>query len=188
MSPVQTRHRPLLVPAKLVHRDDFLLQDLQQVIIQVELDLERPIGDTATTPQHLQCLLQDFVKGHDLPFPCLGFLAMHAIMHQDSIIGTAKDIPMTTHAVTLQLPEHVYLRLQRVPRRPSNRLMTLCSVPFRSVLPPVGKMPRPNFRRTSLHSIAWTIPPCGTLRAVARPQRIWCGARNFWKERQRHPL
>jgi hypothetical protein len=33
-------------------------------------------------------------------------------MHQDGVIGKAKDIPMTTHAVTLQLPEHVYLRLQ----------------------------------------------------------------------------
>jgi hypothetical protein len=35
-------------------------------------------------------------------------------MHQDSILGKAQDIPMTTHAVTLQLPEHVYLRLQRI--------------------------------------------------------------------------
>jgi hypothetical protein len=48
------------------------------------------------------------------PFRVLGFLAMHAIMHQDRIIGKAKDIPMTTHAVTLQLPEHVYLRLQLI--------------------------------------------------------------------------
>jgi hypothetical protein len=33
-------------------------------------------------------------------------------MHQDGVIGKAKDFSMTTHAVTLQLPEHVYLRLQ----------------------------------------------------------------------------
>jgi len=35
-------------------------------------------------------------------------------MHQEGIIGKAEDIAMTTHAVTLQLPEHVYLRLQRL--------------------------------------------------------------------------
>jgi hypothetical protein len=65
------QHRPSLVPAKLVHRDDFLLQDLQQVIVQVELDLERTIRDTSATPQHLQCLLQDLVKGHGLPSPAM---------------------------------------------------------------------------------------------------------------------
>ena len=57
------QHRPLLVPAQLVHRDDFLLEDLQQVIVQVELDFERTIRDTSATPQHLQCLLQDLVTG-----------------------------------------------------------------------------------------------------------------------------
>jgi len=35
-------------------------------------------------------------------------------MHQARVIGKAKDTPMTTHAVTLQLPEHVYLRLQLI--------------------------------------------------------------------------
>ena len=39
---------------------------------------------------------------------------MHAIMHQDGVLGKAKGTPMTTHAVTRQLPEHVYLRLQRI--------------------------------------------------------------------------
>ena len=29
-------------------------------------------------------------------------------------MGTAEDIAMTTHAVTLHLPEHVYLRLQHM--------------------------------------------------------------------------
>jgi len=37
---------------------------------------------------------------------------MPAIMHQDGVIGKAKDIPMPTQAVALQLPEHVSLRLQ----------------------------------------------------------------------------
>jgi predicted transcriptional regulator len=39
---------------------------------------------------------------------------MHAIMHQDGVLGKAKGTPMTTHAVTLKLPEHIYLRLQRI--------------------------------------------------------------------------
>jgi predicted transcriptional regulator len=39
---------------------------------------------------------------------------MNAIMHQDGVLGKAKGTPMTTHAVTLQLPEHVSLRLQRI--------------------------------------------------------------------------
>ena len=52
VSPVQTN----IVPPgpKLVHRDDFLLEDLQQVIVQVELDLERTIRglvrDAAAAP------------------------------------------------------------------------------------------------------------------------------------------
>jgi hypothetical protein len=50
-----------------VYRDDFFLEDLQQVIVQVELDLERTIRDTSTPPPQLQCLLQDLVKGHGLP-------------------------------------------------------------------------------------------------------------------------
>jgi hypothetical protein len=39
---------------------------------------------------------------------------MHAIMDQDGVLGKAKGTLMTTHAVTLQLPEHVYLRLQHI--------------------------------------------------------------------------
>jgi hypothetical protein len=39
---------------------------------------------------------------------------MPAIMHQNGVIGKAKDIPMPTYAVALQLPEHVYLRLQLI--------------------------------------------------------------------------
>jgi hypothetical protein len=39
---------------------------------------------------------------------------MHAIMHQDGGRGKAKGTPMTTHSVTLQLPEHVYVRLQHI--------------------------------------------------------------------------
>ena len=39
---------------------------------------------------------------------------MRAIMHQDGVINKAEDLAMTTHAVTLQLPEHVYLRLQLI--------------------------------------------------------------------------
>jgi hypothetical protein len=41
---------------------------------------------------------------------------MHAIMHQDDVLDKAKGTSMTTHAVTLQLPEHVYLRLQLIAR------------------------------------------------------------------------
>src|SRR5215510_10959399 len=39
---------------------------------------------------------------------------MHTIMPHAGVVGKAKDIPMTTHTVTLQLPEHVYLRLQLI--------------------------------------------------------------------------
>ena len=39
---------------------------------------------------------------------------MHAIMHQDSVLGKVKGTLMTTHAVTLELPEHVYQRLQHI--------------------------------------------------------------------------
>ena len=39
---------------------------------------------------------------------------MPAIMHQDGVIGKAKDIPMPTQAVTLQLLGHVSLRLQLI--------------------------------------------------------------------------
>ena len=40
--------------------------------------------------------------------------AMHAIIQQDGGRGKAKGTPMTTHSVTLQLPEHVYVRLQHI--------------------------------------------------------------------------
>jgi hypothetical protein len=36
------------------------------------------------------------------------------MMHQDGVLGKAKGSLMTTHGVTLQLPEHVYLRLQHI--------------------------------------------------------------------------
>ena len=40
---------------------------------------------------------------------------MHAIMHQDGVIGQSQGhLSMTTHALTLQLPEHVYVRLQHI--------------------------------------------------------------------------
>ena len=61
------QHLALVVPGDLVHLNDFLLEELQQVIVQLELDLERALGDTSATLQHLQGLLQDLVKGHGLP-------------------------------------------------------------------------------------------------------------------------
>jgi hypothetical protein len=44
----------------------------------------------------------------------LEFPAMHAITRPDGVLGEAKGTPMTTHAITLQLPEHVYLRLHHI--------------------------------------------------------------------------
>src|SRR5262245_41460575 len=40
--------------------------------------------------------------------------AVHAIVRQDGVLGKGKGTRMATHAVTLQLPEHVYLRLQLI--------------------------------------------------------------------------
>ena len=40
------QHLALLVPSKLVHRNDFVLEKLQQVVVQLGLDLEGAIGNT----------------------------------------------------------------------------------------------------------------------------------------------
>ena len=78
---------------------------------------------------------------------------------------------MTTHAVTLQLPEHVYLRLQLIAQATQQSFddVVLCAIQVGA--PPVGKMHRLNFRQTSPRSIAWTTTPCGTLHAGARLRR-----------------
>src|SRR5882724_11126492 len=81
-------HLALLVPGKLVHLNDFVLEEFKQVVVQLKLDLERAIRDTSATPKHLQCLLQDFVKGYDLPSPELMAaqvsLAAHHTRTQDA--------------------------------------------------------------------------------------------------------
>ena len=84
---------------------------------------------------------------------------------------------MTTHAVTLQLPEHVYLRLQLIAQATQQSFddVVLCH-PGRCS--PVGKMHRLNFRQTSPRSIAWTTTPCGTLHDERQTASRWCGIRN----------
>ena len=47
VSPVQTSILPSWSRSKLVHRNDFVLEKLQQVVVQLELDLECAIGNTA---------------------------------------------------------------------------------------------------------------------------------------------
>ena len=82
---------------------------------------------------------------------------------------------MTTHVVTLQLPEHVYLRLQHMAQATQQSFDDVVLRAYGSVLPLVGKTHRPNFRPTSPRSIAWTMTLCGTLHASARPRRRWGG-------------
>jgi hypothetical protein len=50
-------HLALLVPGELVYLDHFIPEEGQQIVIELKLDFERAIGDTATPPQHLQGLL-----------------------------------------------------------------------------------------------------------------------------------
>jgi hypothetical protein len=41
------QHLALLVPGKLVHLHDFVLEELQQVVVQLELNLQGAIRNTA---------------------------------------------------------------------------------------------------------------------------------------------
>src|SRR5439155_15907952 len=42
------QHLAFLVPSKLVHLHNFVREECEQVVVELKLDLERTIGDTAT--------------------------------------------------------------------------------------------------------------------------------------------
>ena len=133
--------RPDQDAAVLIHRqalavNELVLEGLEVLVIELEVQLEGAIGQASTPCSMAIAWSSTSSKVIASPFLWPGFLAIRAIMHQDGVIGKAKDIPMTTHAVTLQLPETSTCVCNSLPRRPSNRLTTLCSVPSRSVLPP----------------------------------------------------
>jgi hypothetical protein len=46
-----------VAPGELVDLDDFVPEEIQQVVVERKLDLEGAIGDPATPPPHLQGLL-----------------------------------------------------------------------------------------------------------------------------------
>jgi hypothetical protein len=58
------QHFPILVHGESLPVGDLGLQVLKGVIIELELPSERAIGDAASTLDHTQGLVQNFLKGH----------------------------------------------------------------------------------------------------------------------------
>jgi hypothetical protein len=57
--------------------DDFFLQILNKIIIQLKLSLQGTIGDTPALAQEVQDLIQDIVKSHSIvPLRLLGARAL----------------------------------------------------------------------------------------------------------------
>ena len=57
----------------LIHRqalavNDLVLEGLEVLVIELEVQLEGPIGQASTPLQHGHCLVQHLLKGHGLPF------------------------------------------------------------------------------------------------------------------------
>ena len=44
-SPIPYQHGAVLIDGKVVDRDQFLFEGLQRLLIQLKLDLQRPVGD-----------------------------------------------------------------------------------------------------------------------------------------------
>jgi hypothetical protein len=61
--------------AVFIHRqelaiNEFVLEGLQVRVIQLEVQLERPIGQASTPLEHRYGLVQDLLKGHGHPSLC----------------------------------------------------------------------------------------------------------------------
>jgi hypothetical protein len=65
------QHDAILINGTLVDLNDFHLQIVEVRLVEVELALERPIGDAAALAKQRQDLIQHSVKVHERPSPCL---------------------------------------------------------------------------------------------------------------------
>ena len=70
MSPVQTRPRPASSTTCGLRVQEFVLQRCQVRVIQLELELEGPVGYATTPLEHGDRLVEDLLKGHRPPSLC----------------------------------------------------------------------------------------------------------------------
>ena len=65
--PGPDQHFPLLIDGEPLGVNDLLLEDLQGVVIQAELEFERPVGDASSLSQEFHDLVKYCVKFHPRP-------------------------------------------------------------------------------------------------------------------------
>src|SRR5262245_24040739 len=61
----------VLIPGYLLRVEEFVLEGLKSVVVQVKLHLQCPISHTSATLEYGQRLVKDFLKGHRRPSGCV---------------------------------------------------------------------------------------------------------------------
>jgi hypothetical protein len=64
------QHTTVLIPGDLLRVEEFILEGLKGVVIQVELHLQCPIGHTSPALEHGYRLVKDLLKVHRDPSAC----------------------------------------------------------------------------------------------------------------------
>jgi hypothetical protein len=77
----------VLIQRKALGDNEFCLEVFEAGVIETELALQSAIGDTATVAEQLNDLIDDLVKVHASPSPCVSRRAYRSTVDQHTKTG-----------------------------------------------------------------------------------------------------